>query len=45
MVLGGFLIALGFFSAFVLKNETLAEYALAAASVLCFLPVAIQAYQ
>jgi len=45
MVLGGSLIALGFFSAFVLKNETLAEYALAAASVLCFLPVAIQAYQ
>lgn len=45
MVLGGSLIALGFFSAFALKNETLAEYALAVASVLCFLPVAIQAYQ
>lgn len=45
MVLGGSLIALGFFSAFVLHREILASLALAAASVLAVLPIAIQAYQ
>lgn len=45
MVSGGALIALGFFSAFVLKNETAAIAALASASVLGALPIAIQAYQ
>ena len=45
MVSGGALIALGFFSALVLKNETAAIAALASASVLGALPITIQAYQ
>lgn len=43
--ISGILIALGFFGSFVLKNETVALWALAVASVLGAAPIAIQAYQ
>lgn len=43
--ISGILIALGFFGTFFLKNETVALWALAFASVLGAAPIAIQAYQ
>lgn len=44
-LVGGLLIALAFFSEFVLKNETLFLWPLIIASVLGAAPIAIQAYQ
>jgi Cd2+/Zn2+-exporting ATPase len=44
-LVGGLLIALAFFSEFVLKNETLFLWPLVIASVLGAAPIAIQAYQ